>query len=47
MEFGLSEEQTFLQTTIHKFLGDRAPLAKVRGIVAGEVSDAEIWQGLA
>ncbi|MFT5767094.1 MAG: alkylation response protein AidB-like acyl-CoA dehydrogenase, partial [Halioglobus sp.] len=42
-----SEEQTFLQTTIHKFLGDRAPLAKVRGIVAGEVSDAEIWQGLA
>lgn len=47
MEFGLSEEQSFLQTTVNKFLGDQAPLAKVRDIVAGEVSDAEIWQGLA
>ncbi len=47
MEFGLSEEQSFLQTTVNKFLTDQAPLAKVREIVAGETSDAGIWQGLA
>lgn len=47
MEFGLSEEQSFLQTTVNKCLADQASLARVREIVAGETSDAGIWQGLA
>jgi alkylation response protein AidB-like acyl-CoA dehydrogenase len=47
MKFGLSEEQSFLQTTVNKFLTDQAPLAGVREIAAGAASDTEIWQGLA
>lgn len=46
MEFGLSEQQVFLQETINKFLSDQAPLSTVRDIASGETSDAGIWQGL-
>jgi alkylation response protein AidB-like acyl-CoA dehydrogenase len=47
MEFGLSSEQILLQDTLHRFLEDQAPLAQVRQYCAGQIDDADIWQGLA
>ncbi len=46
MEFGLSEEQTLLQDSVNKFLGDRVPLEEVRRIASGDRSDRGIWQEL-
>ncbi|MEH6568708.1 MAG: acyl-CoA dehydrogenase family protein [Halioglobus sp.] len=46
MEFGLSEEQAFLQSTVNRFLTDQAPLSSVRDFASGATGDAAIWQGL-
>jgi len=48
MYFGLSEEQTFFQDNVKKFLEDQAPLDVIRKITAGEDADIqkEIQQGL-
>lgn len=46
MEFGLSQEQTFLQSTVNRFLTDQVPLQTVREFAAGATDDAAIWQGL-
>ena len=47
MEFGLSEEQIFLQDSVNRFLTDQVPLDMVRKVADGDVSDATVWQGLA
>lgn len=47
MEFGLSEEQTLLQDSVNRFLGDQVPLDEVRKIADGEKDAAAVWQGLA
>jgi|TARA_B100000315_G_scaffold260346_1_gene320999 alkylation response protein AidB-like acyl-CoA dehydrogenase len=45
MEFGLSEEQTLLQDSVNRFLGDQVPLDRVRKFVANGGGE-DIWQGL-
>ena len=48
MDFGLSEEQSLLESTVRRFLEETAPVSRVREIVgADSESDAGIWQGLA
>jgi alkylation response protein AidB-like acyl-CoA dehydrogenase len=48
MEFGLSEEQTMLQDSVHRYLGDNAPLDRVRRFAEDKEARAvDVWQGLA
>ena len=47
MEFGLSSEQSLLQDSVTRYLSEQVPLDKVRKVASGEVSDADIWRGLA
>ena len=49
MEFGLSEEQTLLADSVHRFLEEQVPLERVRGIATGEETDGSqsVWQELA
>ena len=48
MDFALNDEQTELQDTVRKFLGNEVPATKVREIMAGETGhDPAIWAGLA
>lgn len=44
MEFGLSEEQTQLQDTVNRYLGDASNLEAVRGYV--ENPEQNVWKGL-
>ncbi len=46
MEFGLSSEQSLLQDSVNRFLSEQVPLDEVRKIVAGDQTDAAIWQSL-
>lgn len=45
MEFGLSEEQAFLQDNLNRFLDQNASLDRVRNYAATPTAD-DIWQGL-
>ncbi len=47
MEFGLSQEQTLLQDSVNRFLTEQVPLDRVRKVADGDISDGEVWQGLA
>jgi len=47
MEFGLSEEQILLQDSVNRYLGDQAPLDKVRKFASNDDNAADIWGGLA
>lgn len=46
MEFGLSEEQVALQDSVHRFLSDQVPLAKVRQFADQSNPDKQIWSSL-
>jgi len=48
MDFGLSEEQELLRAEVERFLVERAPLSRVRQIMAGGPdARATLWQELA
>lgn len=47
MQFGLSTEQTLMQNSVHSFLGDRIPLARVRSFTSGDLSAEVLWTELA
>jgi alkylation response protein AidB-like acyl-CoA dehydrogenase len=48
MDFGLSEEQQLLQTTVGRFLADRCPTTRVREVIESDTGhDEELWAGLA
>jgi alkylation response protein AidB-like acyl-CoA dehydrogenase len=48
MDFGLSEDQRLLESTLRGFLAERVPIARVRELRdAGTASDRETWQALA
>ncbi len=48
MDFGLSEEQGLLQTTVKRFLTERCPTSRVREVMETETAhDAALWRGLA
>lgn len=47
MDFGLSEEQKALATTVRRYLAERCPTTRVRTVMESETGhDAELWQGL-
>jgi alkylation response protein AidB-like acyl-CoA dehydrogenase len=47
MNFGLSEEQVLLKTTIKRFLEEQCPTTRVRAIMESDSGhDAGLWQGL-
>jgi len=46
MDFGLSEEQTLLQSSVNRFLTDQIPLEKVRQFTKNGDVNSEIWSGL-
>jgi len=47
MNFGLTEEQELLKSTIKRFLEERCPTARVRQIMESETGhDPQLWQGL-
>lgn len=46
MDFGLSEEQTLLQDSVNRYLGDNADLDVVRRIAKGEEPGDNIWAAL-
>jgi alkylation response protein AidB-like acyl-CoA dehydrogenase len=47
MNFGLSEEQILLKTTIKRFLEEQCPTARVRAIMESDSGhDSGLWQGL-
>ena len=45
MEFGLSEEQTFLQDNLTRFLAENSSLDRVRSFVETPNAD-DVWAGL-
>jgi alkylation response protein AidB-like acyl-CoA dehydrogenase len=48
MDFGLSEEQGLLQTTVRRFLSERCPTSRVREVMeTATAHDAALWRGLA
>jgi len=48
MDFGLSEEQELLKSTIARFLADRCPTTRVREVMASDTGhDEALWAGLA
>jgi alkylation response protein AidB-like acyl-CoA dehydrogenase len=48
MDFELSEEQEALRRTVRRFLGERAPLSYVRGMLDDDRGTTdEVWRGLA
>ena len=47
MEFGLSSEQTLLQDSVNRYLGEQLPLDAVRQVASGDRPDSEVWSGLA
>ncbi len=48
MDFGLSEEQLLLESTVRRYLDEAAPITRVREIAEGNSGfDAELWRGLA
>lgn len=48
MEFGLSEQQSLMQETLRRYLGESAELERLRNVVAkGPAHDPDLWQGLA
>ncbi len=47
MDFGLSEEQILLKTTIKRFLEEQCPTTRVRAIMESDNGhDGALWQGL-
>lgn len=47
MNFGLSEDQLLLKSTIKRFLEEQCPTPRVRAIMESETGhDAALWQGL-
>ncbi len=47
MNFGLSEDQVLLKTTINRFLEEQCPTSRVRTIMEGDSGhDPALWQGL-
>lgn len=47
MNFGLSEEQVLLKTTIRRFLEEQCPTSRVRAIMESDSGhDGALWQGL-
>jgi alkylation response protein AidB-like acyl-CoA dehydrogenase len=47
MNFGLSEDQLLLKSTIKRFLEEQCPTSRVRAIMESESGhDAQLWQGL-
>lgn len=47
MNFGLSEEQELLKSTVKRFLEDHCPTTRVRTIMEGDSGhDPALWQGL-
>jgi len=47
MNFGLSEDQVLLKTTIKRFLDEQCPTARVRAVMESESGhDSGLWQGL-
>jgi len=47
MDFGLSEEQKALATTVRRYLSERCPTTRVRAVMEGDSGhDAELWSGL-
>ena len=47
MDFGLSEEQVLLKSTIKRFLDERCPTTRVRAIMESDSGhDAGLWRGL-
>lgn len=48
MDFGLSEDQQLLKTTVGRFLTDRCPTTRVREVMESDNGhDEELWAGLA
>ena len=48
MNFGLSEEQELLKSTIKRFLEEQCPTTRVRQVMESESGhDPQLWQGLA
>ena len=48
MDFGLSEEQVLLKSTIRRFLDEQCPTTRVRAIMESDTGhDSALWQGLA
>jgi len=47
MDFGLSEEQKALASTVGRYLSERCPTTRVRAVMEGDSGhDGELWQGL-
>ncbi len=47
MDFGLSQDQVLLKSTIARFLGEQCPTTRVRQIMEGPTGhDPELWKGL-
>lgn len=48
MNFGLSEDQEILKSTIQRFLEEQCPTTRVRSVMeSSDGHDAELWRGLA
>src|SRR5258705_13718868 len=48
MDFGLSDDQRLLESSVRGFLRDRVPIARVRELrESGCPNDRAIWRGLA
>ena len=48
MNFGLTEEQQILRNVARRFLGDKAPIAKVRDVMESpDAFDPDIWGAMA
>jgi alkylation response protein AidB-like acyl-CoA dehydrogenase len=48
MNFGLSEEQVLLKSTVKRFAEEQCPPSRVRAIMESDTAhDPEVWQGLA
>lgn len=47
MDFGLSDEQKALATTVRRYLAERCPTTRVRTVMESESGhDADLWRGL-
>ena len=47
MEFGLSQDQLLLDDSLRKYLSTEVSLESVRKVAASDVSDNDMWRGLA
>ncbi|MDB2432648.1 acyl-CoA/acyl-ACP dehydrogenase [Luminiphilus sp.] len=47
MEFGLSQDQLLLDDSLRKYLATEVSLESVRKVAASDVSDNDMWRGLA